>query len=66
MAYSIIEQREMDMMNYYRIRQVAACFVLERYDYPSQFGANCWQIIDQGWSWDWAERVAAEYRCEIV
>lgn len=49
----------------YRVRQVAAIFVLERQDLDS-CGDLYWHILEHGYSWDWAMRVAADYKCDIL
>lgn len=53
------------MTRKYRVRQVAAIFVLERQDRDG-CGDCYWQILENGYSWQWADRVAAEYNCEII
>jgi hypothetical protein len=48
-------------MSKYRVRQVAAMFILEKLDRN-----NRWFAVDAGYSWQWAEQVASEYHCQII
>jgi len=56
---------ESNMTRKYRVRQCAAAFLLERLE-SDGLGDSYWHILDSGYSWDWAERVAAEYHCQII